>query len=205
MDNFDKTVLEYAKNYKAVAIVEENFDEYCKYFIREINAKLNKRLSQVFNKHEGYEFKLENNGIEEYYSTIVLFKGKTKIAEFTYGFDDDIRILNSENFSFSREGYNFYALLYLLPKISGDKKTLKKYWAEELKSYFEEKGFGIHDHKDDTDIWVYLLTIEINEKFSIASAIDKLEIQFNDLFKNKRPFKLFSTYIPEQIELSSKE
>ncbi len=205
MDNFDKTVLEYAKNYKTIAIVEENFDEYCKYFIREINSQLNKRLSKVFNKHEEYEFKLENDGIEEYYSSIVLFKGKTKILEFTYGFDDDIRILNSENFIFSREGYNFYALLYLLPKITGDKKTLNKYWAEELKSYFEANGFGLHDHKDDTDIWVYLLTIEINEKFSIASAIDKLEILFNDLFKNKRPFKLFSTYIPDQIELSSKD
>jgi hypothetical protein len=205
MDNFDKTVLEYAKNYKAIAAVEENFDEYCKFFIREINTQLIKRLSKIFNKHEGYEFKLEDDGVEEYYSSITLLKEKTKIVEFTYGFDDDIRILNSEDFLFSQEGYNFYALLSLLPKITEDKTTLKKYWVEELKSYFEAEGFGIHDHKEDTDIWVYLLAIEINEKFSIASVVNQLEVQFNDLFKNKKPFKLFSTYIPDQIELGSKQ
>ena len=205
MDNFDKTVLEYAKNYKAIALVEENFDEYCKYFIREINSQLSKKLSKVFKIHEGYEFKLENDGVEDHYSSIVLHKDNTKIVEFTYGFDDDIRIKNSEEFIFSQEGINFYALLSLLPKITEDKKTLKRYWAEELEAYFEAQGFGIHDHKDDTDIWVYLLTIEINEKFNIKNVIKKLEKQFNELFKKKIPFRLFSTYIPNLNELSSKQ
>lgn len=204
ISNFDETTLEYAKNYKAISSVEENFDEYCKYFIREINVQLAKRLSKVFTKHDGFEFKMDNDGVEEYYSSIVLFKDKTKIVEFTYGFDDDIRITNSEQFSFSQEGYNFYALLSLLPKITEDKKTLNKYWNDELKPYFERKNYGIHDHKEDTDIWVYLLTIAIDENFHIFDAIDELENIFNELFKNKIPFNLFSTYIPGNVELDNK-
>lgn len=203
-NTFDDTTLEYAKNIKAIKAVEENFDQYCQYFIREINDQLIKKTVSIFTKHRGYKFKLEDDGVEDHYSSIVLFKGKTKIIEFSYGFDDDIRIKNSEEFLFSQEGSNFYALLSILPKITEDKKILKKYWNDELENYFVTRGFGIHDHKDDNDIWVYLITIAIDENFVLPQVISELFNKFNELFKNKKAFELFSTYIPKNIELSSK-
>ena len=201
-NKLDEVTLNYASNISTLTKIEQRFESYALFLLESINIEVSEVLNKYCKTHSGYKFSLEDSSMyDEYTSTVTVKNKDTSIAEFSYGFDYDLKIKNNEDFVISKSGYNFITWLSFYNKIIGDHYQFEKYWDSELSVFCKKNKWGIHNHKDDKSKWVLISSLPVDNNFTFSLAEDTVIGNMNNLFRTKQKFNLFSTTIPEQKSL----
>lgn len=200
-NKFDEISLEYAMNASIVTKIQERFETYGIYLLECIDIDIKKHLKKFSAKHKGYKFSQDSSDHEELSSSVFVKYKENIILEFSFGFDFDFKIKNKEEFEFSREGYSFFTKLHFYKDIIGDQYSLNKYWDSNLKVFCQNNKWGLHNHKDDNEKWIYISLLPVDSNFSFENANRIVLDDLSLLFKNKKEFSIFADKIRNQSKL----